>query len=63
VTVIVANRSPRTYHVDQRTKTQDDLITVDEIDVPAGVTVVIIIECKDAGGTVHVDAVRLLKAK
>ena len=63
VTVTIPDQSPRTYRVDQRTKTNDDLITVDEIELPAGATVVIIIGCKDAGGTVHVDAVRLLQAK
>ncbi len=63
VTVTVPDQSPRTYRVDQRTKTNDDLITVDEIELPAGATVVIIFGCKDAGGTVHVDAVRLLPAK
>ncbi len=53
----------KSYRLDQRTKSKDDVITVDEIDATAGSEVVVTISCKDAGGTVHVDAVRLLKVK
>jgi hypothetical protein len=53
----------REYKVDQRTKSDHDIASVDQFDLQAGDEVVVIIGCQDAGGTVHVDAVRLLPVK
>ncbi len=55
--------SEQTYRVDQRVKSMDDIITVAEVDIAEGQKIVVTISCKDADGTVHVDAARLLMVK
>ena len=49
--------------VDQRTKSKDDLVTLGEFQLQAQDSVVVTIGCKNAGGNVHVDAVRLIEIK
>lgn len=62
VTVRVGD-SEREHLVDQRTQSKDDIATIDTLNLGAGDEVVVVIGCKKAGGTVHLDAVRLLKTK
>ncbi len=53
----------RTHRVNQRDKSPDDIITVDEVTLAAGEQVTVVIDTEGADGNVHVDAVRLLKVK
>jgi hypothetical protein len=53
----------RQYQVDQRTKSEDDLITVDTWDLGELEEVTVTIGTDQADGVVHIDAVRLLEAK
>jgi hypothetical protein len=61
VTVSVGD-STKTARVNQRVKSPDDIITVDELPLAAGDEVIVLIDTKGADGNVHVDAVRLLKS-
>ena len=54
----------REYRIDQRTKSNDDILSVgDEINVSSEQEVSIAISTDGADGNVHVDAVRLLEVK
>ncbi len=61
--VVRVGDQEKSYRVDQQSKSENDIITVDEVNVAAGAVVVVVIGCEDAGGNVHIDAVRLLPAK
>ena len=60
VTVSVGENT-KTSRVNQRVKSPDDIITVDELTLTAGDEVIVVIDTKGADGNVHIDAVRLLK--
>lgn len=60
---IVAHGKESKHEVDQRKKYPDDILTVDEITMTSAGEVVVKLDTKNAGGNVHVDAVRLLKVK
>ena len=62
VTVSAAGDS-KSHRVNQRIKSADDIITVDELTLVAGGEVTVTIDTEGADGNVHVDAVRLLKTK
>ncbi len=62
VTVQVAGRESR-HQVNQREKSPDDILTVTEIHAEAGSEVTIAITCEGVDGSVHVDAIRLLKVQ
>ena len=51
----------KTRRVNQRVKSPDDIITVDELTLGAGDEVTVVFGTEGADGNVHVDAVRLLK--
>ncbi len=53
----------RDYRIDQRSKSDDDVISLDEFDVSPSQEVIVTIDTVGADGTVHVDAVRLLEVK
>lgn len=54
----------RTYRIDQRKESQEDVISVDHVfDVSPGQEIVVTIHTDGADGNVHVDAVRLLEVK
>jgi hypothetical protein len=61
VTIIVGDQAT-SYQVNQRVKTADDVITIDELTLQAGEDVTVVIGTTGADGNVHVDAVRLLQA-
>ncbi|MGI9471099.1 MAG: FAD-dependent oxidoreductase, partial [Rubripirellula sp.] len=70
-----ANRSTRTpvsvrrddfvrkHVIDQRTKSENDVVTVEQLDLAGVQEVVVTISTDGADGTVHVDAVRLLEVE
>ncbi len=62
VTVSVGGDS-EFHRVNQRVKSPDDIITIDELTLTAGAEVTVVIGTEGADGNVHIDAVRLLKAK
>lgn len=62
VTVSHQNKTS-TFHVDQRQKTKDHVITVTQVEVKEPGEVVIALSTEGAKGNVHVDAVRLLPVK
>ncbi|MFK8111662.1 MAG: FAD-dependent oxidoreductase [Rubripirellula sp.] len=49
--------------VNQREKTEDDVITIDELDLKVSEAVTVIFDTKGANGNVHIDAVRLLEVQ
>ncbi len=53
----------KTRRVNQRVKSPDDIITVDELTLAAGDAVTVTFGTEGADGNVHVDAVRLFKVK
>jgi FAD dependent oxidoreductase/Glucose inhibited division protein A len=53
----------RKHSVNQREKTKDDLISLEELDLKAGEEVIVTFDTNGADGNVHVDAVRLLEVK
>lgn len=62
VTVSYGDQS-NTYRVNQRDAKDDEFIKLDTIEVADGSTVTVVLSTKDAGGTVHADAVRLLSVE
>ncbi|NND96954.1 MAG: FAD-dependent oxidoreductase [Pirellulaceae bacterium] len=60
---IQADGNVTQYVINQREKSPDDIITVDEISLGSSGEVVVTIHTENADGTVHIDAVRLLKVK
>ncbi len=62
VAITVGNKTTK-HRVDQQTPSPGDVIDVTEIEVPTGGQVDVVISCDDAGGTVHVDAVGLVKVQ
>jgi hypothetical protein len=53
----------RTFSVDQRTKSPEDRIAVDTIDLKELEEITVTIGTENADGTVHIDAVRLIESK
>mgnify|MGYP001818562639 FL=1 len=53
----------RTFSVDQRTKSAEDRIAVDTIDLKELEEITVTIGTDNADGTVHIDAVRLIESK
>lgn len=60
---VTAGDGSREYRINQRDVEDEQRIVVDEFDLPAEAEVTVVIGTSDAGGTVHVDAVRLLPQK
>jgi hypothetical protein len=58
-----AGGDSKSHRVNQQVKSPDDIITIDELTLAAGAGVTVVFETEGADGNVHVDAVRLLKAK
>ena len=53
----------REYKIDQRSKTKDDIITIDQMKLSPDQEVIVTIGTDGVDGNVHIDAVRLLEAK
>jgi hypothetical protein len=53
----------RTFSVDQRTKSPEDRIAVDTIDLKELEEITVTIGTENADGTVHIDAVRMIESK
>ena len=53
----------RKHRINQRSKSENHVVTLDELDLEGLQEVIITIGTEGADGTVHVDAVRLLKVK
>lgn len=53
----------REYRVNQREKAKDDIVELEQMELTPADEVIVTISTKGAGGTVHVDAVRLLEVK
>lgn len=53
----------RQHVINQREKSEDDVISVDELNLKLGDEVIVTFDTKGADGFVHVDAVRLLEVK
>ena len=60
VTVTTGGKT-KTYRVNQKVKSPEDIFTIDEMQFSAGAEVTVMISTQGADGTVHIDAVRLLK--